>query len=439
MTDRADRAARAGRASSTSACRCSPTPCAEQGRPGDAGGLADPGRWRPGASSPRCAGCSGRAPTQVDAANAEVLRRLDTGVPRCSAGSGRPAKSCRRSPAATLLHPGPPTRAGRRVRPAAPLDARGGGRRGLGRRRRRRPTRCCAPGEVTLMPANEAGVVVPMATVMGPTTPVWVVETRQGGTTAFAPLGQGPGDVAWFGRDTPAAVRAAGVPARGGRAGARRPRSRDSGPGRRLLARRAGASRWATTSTCARRPRPTCCSRTCCPRSWPATTRGGWRSARFLSANHLLFLTLAMAAARSLTAWAGQVRRARRSSRPWRATAPTFGVRLAGDDSVVPRARPDGRRRALPPGPGRRRRRAGHRRQRGARARRARRRGRRRLAGGRTARRWHGGGGRADRPSWTGSASGGRAASPCPRCGGRGTPLARRRPPGRRARHHARR
>ena len=57
-----------------------------------------------------------------------------------------------------------------------------------------------------LEPANEHDAVVPMATALGPSTPVWVVENPDGGTERFAPLNQGPGDVAWFGRETAAAI-----------------------------------------------------------------------------------------------------------------------------------------------------------------------------------------------------------------------------------------
>ena len=81
--------------------------------------------------------------------------------------------------------------------------------------------------------------------------------TPTGGTRAFAPINQGPGDVAWFGRETAGGDRPAGVPARRRRPGARarrwpRPARSTSSPWPRR------ASRWATTSTCAPRPRPTC-------------------------------------------------------------------------------------------------------------------------------------------------------------------------------------
>ncbi len=45
-----------------------------------------------------------------------------------------------------------------------------------------------------------------MASAIGPSQPVLVIDNREGGTRAFSALNQGPGDVAWFGRDTDAAI-----------------------------------------------------------------------------------------------------------------------------------------------------------------------------------------------------------------------------------------
>src|SRR2546423_8313345 len=66
--------------------------------------------------------------------------------------------------------------------------------------------RLLAAGDVGLEPANEHATVVAMAAALGPAQPVYVVASDPGGTTAYAPLGQGPGEVAWFGMETPAAV-----------------------------------------------------------------------------------------------------------------------------------------------------------------------------------------------------------------------------------------
>ena len=61
-------------------------------------------------------------------------------------------------------------------------------------------------GDVLLQPANHQRVVVPMATAIGPSSPLQVVDNIAGGTRAFSPINQGPGDAPWFGMDSPAAI-----------------------------------------------------------------------------------------------------------------------------------------------------------------------------------------------------------------------------------------
>src|SRR5262249_58147481 len=61
-------------------------------------------------------------------------------------------------------------------------------------------------GQIGLGPANEHRIVVPMATALEPGAPVYVVENAAGGVAAYAPLCQGPGDVAWFDCDNAAAI-----------------------------------------------------------------------------------------------------------------------------------------------------------------------------------------------------------------------------------------
>ena len=144
---------------------------------------------------------SGPLTERVDAANAEVFRRLDTGVPVLAAV--RPAASVVPLEGRALLHAGPalpfaehcdPLRRSMRAAVVAEGWAASVGD----------ADRLLASGEVALGPANEVGGVVPMAAVVGPSTPVWVVTLDD--LSAWAPLGQGPGEVPWFGRDTPAAV-----------------------------------------------------------------------------------------------------------------------------------------------------------------------------------------------------------------------------------------
>lgn len=265
---------------------------------------------------------------RIDAANAEALHRLDTGSPVVSgieaADSVIPALDGR-----VLLHPGPaielpdvcdPLRRSMRAAVvaegwAADADA---------------ADTLLVSGAVRLQPANEVGVVVPMATVMGPTTPVWVVDVAQGGTRGFAPLGQGPGDVAWYGRDTPGAIQ-------------------------RLVFLREAVAPVLAAALATSDPvdvfafanQAIAMGDDVHVRTQAATNLlikhllGGLvgaeqaqrvEVARFLSANHLLFLTLAMAGARAVTAWAGQVPDSSIVTTMAR-NGTTFGTRLSGNDT----------------------------------------------------------------------------------------------------------
>jgi hypothetical protein len=277
---------------------------AEQGRP------AVQVDWRiPGSGDPTIVAAlrrlSGPLTEQVDAANAEVVRRLDTGVPKL-VGLRRAEEVVPQLTGRVLLHAGPPIEL---ARVADPL------------RRSMRATvvaegwcrtvgdadALLASGAVTLLPANAVGMVLPMANVVGPSSPVWVIELDADGghLTACAPVGQGSGDVAWFGRDTEAAVERL-VFLRDAVAPVMVDALADSGPVDVLsLAAQAVAMgddvhvrTQAATNLLLRHLLPSLMGRTH-PRAVEV--------ARYLSDNHLLFLTLAMASARTLTAWAGQV------------------------------------------------------------------------------------------------------------------------------------
>jgi hypothetical protein len=276
---------------------------------------------------------SGPLTDRVDAANAEVLRRLDTGVPMATAVRAAvevvPALRDGQLGDRVLLHAGPSLELGDACDPLrrsmrAAVVAEGWAPDAAA------AERLLAAGEVTLSPANESDVVVPMATVMGPRTPVWVVENAAGGTRAFAPLGQGSGDVAWFGKDSPGAVerlvflREAALPVLAGVLA-------HAGPVDVLsLAAQAVAMgddvhvrTQAATNLLLRHLLPSLVADEH-PRRVAV--------ARYLSANHLLFLTLAMAAARSLTAWAAHVDGSSVVTTMAR-NGTEFGARLAGDET----------------------------------------------------------------------------------------------------------
>ncbi len=265
------------------------------------------------------------ASDRVEAANAEVLRRLDGAVPMLvdvrAVRDVVPEAGDR-----MLLHCGPavawadvcdPLRRSMRAAVVAEgwaddVDA---------------ADRLLAAGGVTLEPANEHGMVVPMASAIGPTAPAYVVEDIRSGTRAYAPVSQGPGEVAWFGRETPAAIE-------------RLRFLRDTaGPTLAEILRRTGPldvfalaaqgiqmgddlhlRTQATTNLLVR---------TWLPELVEIGGPAGIATARYLAGNHLFFLTIAMAAAKTLTAWAEQVPEATIVTTMAR-NGTTFGVRLAG-------------------------------------------------------------------------------------------------------------
>ncbi|HEY3088920.1 MAG TPA: DUF1116 domain-containing protein [Jatrophihabitantaceae bacterium] len=265
----------------------------------------------------------------IDRANAEVLRRLDQGVPVlvgvATAGDVMAGLADR-----TLLHSGPPIEwdavcdpLQRSMRAATVAE---GWAANVAQ-----ADWLLSDGDIRLAPAIAHGAVVPMATAMGPSTPVFVVENRQGGTRAYAPINQGPGETAWFGRETPAAI-------------ARLEFLRDvAGPMLRAVVNAAGPidlfalaaqgvqmgddihmRTQGTTSLLIRNLLPHLAA---------LPDAGRVDLARFLSGNHLFFLNLAMAAARSLTMAAEQVPGSTIVTTMCR-NGTTFGVRLAGNDTM---------------------------------------------------------------------------------------------------------
>lgn len=138
---------------------------------------------------------------RVDTANAEVVRRLDEGVPQL-VGIARVADVPDYT-GRTLLHCGPPIPYAdaadplqRSMRAAAVAE---GWAADVAEAHALLRT-----GAVRLDAANAHDTVVPMASAVGPSQPVFVVDN--GGVQAYSPINQGPGEVAWFGRDTDAAI-----------------------------------------------------------------------------------------------------------------------------------------------------------------------------------------------------------------------------------------
>jgi hypothetical protein len=269
----------------------------------------------------------GRRADAIDAANAEVVRRLDTGVAHLvgvePAADGLPVTAER-----TILHCGPPIGweevcdpLRRSIRAAvvaegwadtpdaaeAALDA----------------------GHVRLDGANAHGAVLPMATAIGPSAPVFVVDNTGGATRAFSSINQGPGQVPWFGVETPAAVerliflRDAVAPVLG-------EVLERSGP-IDIFTLVAQGLQMGDEVHMRTQATTNLLLRTLLPHLVALDRPERVQVASFLSANHLFFLNIAMAGAKSLTSWAEQVGGSSLVTTMAR-NGTTFGVRLAGSD-----------------------------------------------------------------------------------------------------------
>ena len=191
--------------------------------------------------------------------------------------------------------------------------------------------RLLASRQVALTPANDHDACVPMVTAIGPSQPVWVVENEAGGKRAFAPLNQGPGDTAWFGRDTDAAVvrlrflaEVAGP--------LLDDVLRSYGPVD-VLALAGQGLHMADDDHVRVQASTNLFLRELLPHIAGLEDPRRVALAEFLAGNHLFFLTLAMAAARALTGWASGVRGSSVVTTMTR-NGTEFGIRLAGSPEL---------------------------------------------------------------------------------------------------------
>lgn len=271
----------------------------------------------------------------IDTANAEVIRRLDQSVPLlvgvAPAGSVIPGLDGR-----VMLHCGPaidwagacdPLR--RSLRAAVVGEGWADDIKDA--------DRLLADGVVRLEPAYPYDTVLPMASAIGPSAPVFVVDNRDGGTRAFAPVNQGPGETAWFGCETPPAV-------------ARLLLLRDVvGPMLRQVVQSTGPldvfamaaqgvqigddvhmRTQGTTSLMVR---------ALLPHIVALPEAGRLALAEYLAGNHLFFLNLAMAGAKAASLWAEQVKGSSIVTMMCR-NGTSYGIRLAGSTELFLGAAP---------------------------------------------------------------------------------------------------
>ena len=267
----------------------------------------------------------GPASDRIEAANAEVVGRLDRGVPLLL-GVETARDVIGSFDDGVILHCGPSIEWAdmcdplqRSVRAAVVAEAWAPDRDAA--------ERMVQAGEVRLEAANEHRTVVPMATAIGPSAPVYVVSVEQGGTTAYSSLNQGSGAVAWFGVDSDSAIERLRF-LRGALGPALAWALDRAGPIDVFSLAAQGIAMGddvhmrvqATTNLLLRDLLP------------HLVRSGGTRIgevADFLSTNHLMFLNIAMAGARALTEWAGQVPDASIVTSMAR-NGTTYGIRLPG-------------------------------------------------------------------------------------------------------------
>jgi hypothetical protein len=271
----------------------------------------------------------------IDAANAEVVRRLDRSVPLlvdvAPAYSLLPDLSGR-----VLLHCGPaiewpevcdPLR--RSMRAATVAEGWAGTVEDA--------DRLLADGSVRLEPAYRYDTVMPMASAIGPSAQVFAVDNRAGGTRAYAPVNQGPGETAWFGRETPAAIaRLEFLRDVGG------PMLRDildsSGP-IDIFALAAQGVQIGDDVHMRTQGTTSLMIRNLLPQIAALPDPGRLELSKFLSGNHLFFLNLAMAAAKSAALWAERVEGSSIVTMMCR-NGTSYAIRLAGSNEVFISAAP---------------------------------------------------------------------------------------------------
>jgi len=271
----------------------------------------------------------------ISKANDEVYRRLDTGVPLLSrvrpAGEVVPGLGDR-----TILHCGPaiewpdvcdPLRRSMRATVVAEGWAAAVGQADLLLER----------GAVTLSPANEHRCVVPMASAIGPSAPVFVVANDSFGTQAYAPVNQGPGEVAWFGRDTDAAIER--LRFLGDVAGPILDAALQLNGPVDVMALAAQGIAMGDDVHMRTQATTNLFIRNLLPSIIESAGPRGVEFARYLAGNHLFFLNIAMAGAKSLTLAAEQVSGSSIVTTMAR-NGTTFGIRLAGDPTWFTTAAP---------------------------------------------------------------------------------------------------
>ena len=184
-----------------------------------------------------------------------------------------------------------------------------------------------AGGSVRLAPANAHDTVLPMATAIGPTAPVLVVDNEAAGTRAFSAINQGPGQAPWFGVNSPEAIERL-TTIRDVVAPVLAQTLESSGP-IDVFAHAAQGLQMGDEMHMRSQATTNLLWRTLLPHLVQVDSPRRVEAARFLSGNHLFFLNVAMAAAKAVLMSAYDVPGSSVVVGMSR-NGTTFGIRLAG-------------------------------------------------------------------------------------------------------------
>jgi len=279
----------------------------------------------------------GESSAAIDESNNEVVRRLNEGIPLLTGVVPAQQAVDAFADGMLLLHSGPPIEPDHLCDPLLRSMTAAAVCEGWARTVDEAEA-MVQQGKIRIAPANDHGAVVPMATAMGPTTPVWVAEDAESGMNAIAPVNQGSGDVAWFGKNSDGArkrldfLREVAQPRLASVLKKLGPIDIFSLAAQGLvMGDDVHIRTQATTNLLIRDMLPGLAE-------LPADDHAA-ALAEYLATNHLFYLTIAMAGAKSLTRHAEQVPDATIVTTMAR-NGTDFGIKRAGSDAWVVTAAP---------------------------------------------------------------------------------------------------
>jgi len=171
------------------------------------GGTATQVEWAPPASGERAAGAALAQLVNhpaVEAANARAVERLLAAQPRL-AGIGVAREVLPRMGRRTILHAGPPIEWPRMCGPMRGAIVGAILFEGWARSAQQAQA-MAARGGIDFAPCHHHSAVGPMAGIISPSMPVWIVKNAAHGNTAYSNLNEGLGKVLRFGANSPEVI-----------------------------------------------------------------------------------------------------------------------------------------------------------------------------------------------------------------------------------------